>query len=862
MSLSLSQLRAHVESALATEPRDAVLAYACPQPWTGGKQIQLGNVSLPLRYCESTLAVREALSSDHDGPMVLLVAPPENELGQDILARLLRNRLLHVDNWQLVRQAWGVNQIDPRLYGWEWIAPLLLDSSNKRPDGTALVLTRSDALATCLAHEFGLPADAAEPDSLAHACMRHADRWLMIASERRKVYIQHLEERAGPLATAFVAAMEHGSANAIVAIGLACEVLYHEAADSVPALRDARIRLENRLGGYRLSVPEGRNWAAMAVQMLGSMDERSRLEQDRLATDLLRDTGADAHLSFSTVLLAGLDARLAQLGKAIEKFLRQPATLEQVEAATGAVSAHAMVPHDHPGPGTARMAARLCRSLLASEAGADGTVQGYLRHGAWQEWARHALRGVRPEPFARAAAALLERVAAQRQAADREFAISLQQALTNGASPIDALPIEQALSEIVAPLAQEAPLVVVLMDGMSVDVALALSTGLQARGWTNWKPRTAAPALLATVPSVTECSRTSFFSGRLARGTASDEKKAFSSHADLRQAGSKQKPPELFHKATVAQEHQLNPTLSAAIADTTQRVLGVVINAVDDTLGKSDQIRITWDLETIPLLAELLQEARAAGRAVVLTSDHGHVLERNSTLLEGGPGQRWREANPPAREGELLASGPRVQALMQQDIVVPWREDLRYATRQNGYHGGISRQEMIVPYHVFTPPGLVLPDDSWALFDTPPPSWWRTGAGQQAPLKTGASLHDTSTPVATATPDLFSAPAAARSLVDELASSPVLQAQEERMGRIALERNRLLALVRVLNANGGRAHLEQLAQAVDMPTMRMSGMIAVLARTLNLDGFQVVTFERATGTVLLDQPMLCKQFSL
>ena len=42
--------------------------------------------------------------------------------------------------------------------------------------------------------------------------------------------------------------------------------------------------------------------------------------------------------------------------------------------------------------------------------------------------------------------------------------------------------------------------------------------------------------------------------------------------------------------------------------------------------------------------------------------------------------------------------------------------------------------------------------------------------------------------------------------------------------------------------------------------MRMRGVISVMERMLNLDGFPIVTLEQGTGTVLLDIPLLKTQF--
>ena len=130
MSLTLSQLASHAARVLEEgSPRQA-LAYAWPHPWSGGESIEVAGRTLPLRYCQSSLEVREALADRDDTPAVLLVGLPESALGQDILSRLARHRLLHIDRWQLVQDAYGVRQVDPRLFPLQWLPAVLMGMGN------------------------------------------------------------------------------------------------------------------------------------------------------------------------------------------------------------------------------------------------------------------------------------------------------------------------------------------------------------------------------------------------------------------------------------------------------------------------------------------------------------------------------------------------------------------------------------------------------------------------------------------------------------------------------------------------------------------------------------------------------------
>ena len=93
LPLTRSQLASHAARVLEEgSPRQA-LAYAWPHPWAGGESIEVAGRTLPLRYCQSSLEVREALAAEGETPAVLLVGLPENALGQDILGRLARHRL-------------------------------------------------------------------------------------------------------------------------------------------------------------------------------------------------------------------------------------------------------------------------------------------------------------------------------------------------------------------------------------------------------------------------------------------------------------------------------------------------------------------------------------------------------------------------------------------------------------------------------------------------------------------------------------------------------------------------------------------------------------------------------------------------
>ena len=88
----------------------------------------------------------------------------------------------------------------------------------------------------------------------------------------------------------------------------------------------------------------------------------------------------------------------------------------------------------------------------------------------------------------------------------------------------------------------------------------------------------------------------------------------------------------LYHKGDLREAGAAGVPRGVAesIAEPDHRVVGVVINAVDDHLAKGDQVPVPWTTRHIRPVEELLDACRSSGRVVVLVSDHGHVLEREN----------------------------------------------------------------------------------------------------------------------------------------------------------------------------------------------------------------------------------------
>jgi hypothetical protein len=124
------------------------------------------------------------------------------------------------------------------------------------------------------------------------------------------------------------------------------------------------------------------------------------------------------------------------------------------------------------------MAARLCRWLSGrrrSTPGFGSAARAYAEEGGFVDWARAALRSGDGIPAVAAAYARLSELAEiRREEENRAFADLLRDWNAGDASGEDALPIERVLDNIVAPLAAHAPVLLLVLDGLSFAVARPL----------------------------------------------------------------------------------------------------------------------------------------------------------------------------------------------------------------------------------------------------------------------------------------------------------------------------------------------------------------------------------------------------
>lgn len=959
------ELRRAFSSSRTVRGNSILLLRAAPQ-WHGETTFSIdvggGQVPVLVAPCPTVLAVLDAVGSSRvdDGYLVVLTPCETREVGESVLARAMQPEIKPINRWDLVQDVFGARRLDPALTRSEnrWIAEALLDA---QPAGgwrrlTGPVLTQATALNRLAATRLGIAgADDSAVDAAAllqwTVDASAVASFLQLRDVERVGLTDWLKESIGPVANVVFAMDVTGRIPEAVPFGLVAAALYRgpgrSAVDRQPLDRQAgdapddalveRVRAAERyLGGHSLDASVLRAFGEAAESLVIRWTDDGHAPQaaglcGRAEVILaeLGDAGTTGRnlaghaqtgrelAGHSRVLEAGLDARLAAFAEALIDTLPAASAgpamstgsaprLARAEEALRLVREHARK-RDRDGEVRAAQAAvRVARWLGTPDEPAatlDDAATSMLRSWAWADRALTAVGRAdtsRVPSLAQAYANLWDVARARRARLDELFACKLAAWSESSSATDGLLLVENLLNRVARPLAQQRPPVIIVLDGMTAAIGCELAEELTGRGWLEVGRRADGrePAL-ATVPSVTSISRTSLLTGALNVGGQAEERAGFTAFWSRRKS-------RLFHKADLAPEP--GQALAASVRDAIaapNMVVGVVLNTIDDTLDRDRSGGARhWTIGDVTYLRPVLDEARRSGRPVILTADHGHVLEwvhgldRPHGSAEGQPGTaaesagiradaaRYRTGTP--GPGEIAIRGLRVPTAGGKaggEVVAAVDETIRYTPRKAGYHGGASPAEVVIPAITLLPSASLLPA-GWYAYNAVghAPSWWdapvsttqtttaqtadgssATGTQQVSPTsrrKRQAPVPDDANALfdvgeVSAAPN--TSPAAAVSLGRRIAESARMAGQRQFVRR-APDDASVAALIDGLARAGGRLTIAEAASAVGEAPVRMSGYLAHVTRLLNVDGYRVLGTTDEGRTVELNMQLLRQQF--
>ena len=911
---SFAQIRAQVKSirdrypdARAIGIRMPALDEATPAP----SVLRIGSEECPVIQCGSVLALRERLVDlpAAGPPLVVLTDLSQAELGDDLVARLAHRRVFPIEEWQLVKERFKALDVDPRLVERHpWAARALLDAEPEGgyppvPSGFLDAETAWRHLFETLA---GIPRGERDPEALAAWALDGApvERLKALPEAVRTGLAVAAEASAGRTARAIFECAGRLWRRA-VSVGLVAHVLFDPDAQGDERAAKARGKLEALLGLHDLEAELARGWIDAAESVVRR--RLARRADSGPATSpaaespgtvmavvadadlLLQELGAADVAWRSGILRSSLDQRLADLARELVAFVggeahEIPAALR---GAAGNVLDHALSADGRRRPVGVEMALRLAGWLATRRCGGAASRQSfgeaaraYRSEGGFVDWARTCLWDGDSSPRLGEAYAALARQADQaRQQENLEFGRLLASWPGSGPHDRSLLGVEAVLDRWIAPLARVQPVLVLVMDAMSMAVFRELERDLVWRGWVELvaEEKPERPVVIAALPTVTEVSRTSLLCGEIVSGNSSTEKDGFSAHAGLRSACAPADPPVLFHKGDLREAGAAGVPRAVAesIAKPDHRVVGVVINAVDDHLAKGDQVPVPWTARHIRPVEELLEACRFSGRVVVLVSDHGHVLERETELRDVDGAERWRPVSGAPADDEVLLQRPRVVTEGRR-LLAPWSERVRFGMKKNGYHGGATLQEVVLPFGIFALPETAAHVAGWREAAQEAPGWWQWRVETVTAAEPGPAAPDADrrapaparrAPRPGETGDLFAqvdleAPRPAETWIDRLLETDLFAAQRRQAARTALPEARIRAVLVALDARGGKLTGPALAERLGVPLFRLGGIVSALRRILNVEGYDVLSVDDSSETIQLNRELLDMQFGL
>ena len=710
-SVTFAQIKAQVAAIRKKLPGTKSIAIRSKAKWSGNSSYEDNGEVFQIHQCDSPLAMRLALrESGGERTTVLITDLDDHDISDDILVRLKPRKLIPLDSWQIVKALFQVRAVDPRVTRYGWMADALMDliPPNGYPPVATGFLDAETVWGIVLDHYLGRSGYSLDLLAVLKWSIdtKNVERFCSAPQLIQEATSEWLVSTAGPTVAAVLncaarSSTSNGLAEALP-LGLAAGVVFHPAAKG---------RLERSIGKLEEKYFDGHapeysiieRWSAAATEVVRLQLSDVRVKQSLLqrADEILREVGAEAFAYLSDTSPIGFDLRLAgfgnQLSLSIEDTKRGQVPFVQ---STRRASSSQKVPdpfshfetliearnsisqHDRHSRERRRlervdMAMRLVRwlgenakrgqdSFMQSTQGASSSQKSpdpflpevksladaanrHLNEGGYIDWARLTLRSGDPvRELSEAYAQLFDKVTTAREVDSLRFAELLRDWVAAKSTDETIVPVEQVLERVVAKIASVKPVLVVVIDGMSVAVFRELMADVLGHDWVLLAEEGFGlrPAL-ATIPSVTEVSRTSLLTGKLSQGHAPNEKTGFAEHPALLKACRSGFPPVLFHKASLQEtdDSSLAADIRKEIGSAHRKIVGVVVNAVDDHLLKGEQIDTRWTRDEIKVLPVLLHEAKMAGRTVILLSDHGHILDCNAKGKQYEGGERWRIAS-------------------------------------------------------------------------------------------------------------------------------------------------------------------------------------------------------------------------
>jgi|GEM_PF-1545261 len=883
----------------------------------------------PVRFrlvsASGELDLRRKLAHEEDERTVYLV-PFTRHLPRDIEASLATGRLRWPQIESLLPRRFGAKSCTARMRGSKLRSVSQRDGTRTYAKGEAPSIDLDDAWLVFLRNRLEWETITTEAQLFAAVLLDRERRGASLAAVLRDVpgardeLYEVLDRRLGASARWVVGAWFDEMALEVAAmavVGEAARATLNQPGSAgfvvLMAAIEPRLRL---VAKHPLAALRGGELAKMLVE-LGYLvpmfwprlkDAKNQDALRRAILEQAEDVFAGDHVRplarGSNRLPFVLEQRCQALLEAIDEVVetRQWERLEAVDRAVLEVLAHEGTRSEPHLREQVEMAARLAAFLvdpatketMQSAAGAAAEVVRlatfHAHCGGWVDYARQIVRIDESGPLRKGLANLTAAVDRVRDDFDRRFATAYAQAigakgdrgLLRGAVRIagrtqQVVLIEDVLSRMgldVVARADDLKLLVLCMDGMSWANLAELWTSIRKTSFVPVSQGERAP-VLAHVPTITRLSRSALFAGRAMTSTdkldTGRDGERIEQHEGVRALH--ETPVMLLRGDVLGEGGALSSHARKQVLDG-PRIVAVVVNAIDDQLKGSAQLRVTLSAETIRPLQALLEAAEDTGRLVLLTSDHGNVTSyrfmgaaartgKDPEGMERGARHRFlRTGESPLADEMALPVGALERAKGFDRVAVAVHESLRYTTLLHaGEHGGASLAEAIAPAVLLSPRGLLPALEPLGVVPCPvePPRFWELGGPRPEIDAPKIDIPPAAPPKRTGQASLAFEPPPrepAPALFEALLASKFFQAQLKSVSD--QDRAQCLQAIELLIRRGGRMAQDPFGTelGIVMASARVAGLVSKLERVLNVDAEPVVEHDGKSRLVTLDLQLL------
>ena len=98
--------------------------------------------------------------------------------------------------------------------------------------------------------------------------------------------------------------------------------------------------------------------------------------------------------------------------------------------------------------------------------------------------------------------------------------------------------------------------------------------------------------------------------------------------------------------------------------------------------------------------------------------------------------------------------------------------------------------------------------------------------------------------------------------LNKLLESAMFESQMEFGKRNRLTPEKIRDVLIELERGGGKTTSNALARALNQPPIRMRGFITSIMRVLNIEAYEILRMDEASGTIELNKPLLLRQFEI